>query len=468
MSLRARLAGFIGILLTVLLAATAILLYWGEKRALLAKIEESQRSLSAGFTQSCGDALAVRDDLAALHAVRALAGTAGLVEAACVDGDGRVAAHTDEMRRGTPFARPAGAVSDRIDGAERLRWRDPARGGLFAFHRAAGEGALAVLVFSQSELQRAVSRSLTDALRRILLVFSGAALVGLAGALVLARSLARPLQDLSSKAVRIGQGDFTARVDPEGGRELETLGRVFNQTAEALGQLDQMKDEFIAMVSHDLRSPLSAIQSFAETLRDERRGPLNEKQKHYLTMMVESARSLASFVNDVLDLAKVRAGRMDSHPEELSVAEAVAGVAGLLQSLAERQNVVLEAPCPADLRVRSDRRALERSLTNLISNALKIVAPGTGRVTVDARREGPHVRVAVTDNGPGLSPEDRSRLFQKFVQLTAGPTNRHVRTVGTGLGLTLVKLLVESQGGSVGVTSELGRGSTFFFTLPAA
>lgn len=470
-SLRLILSAFISSLLLFVLMLAACFLYWNEKRVLLHKIEENHRTLGISFAQTCGDALILGDELAAVNAVSTVKAGGAVEEAACVDPRGRIVAHSDDRRRDGRYTIPEGArVTTSVPGFEKRRWYNPQRGWLLSETHFVTSGEAvpgrSVIVFSETKLERMVRGSLGEVGRRILIVLSGTLVLGISGAVFLAGRLTRPIQSLADSAHRIGQGDFSPRVNLHASRELEELGQVFNQTAAALGQLDQMKDEFISMVSHDLRSPLNAIQSYAETLRDERRGPLNEKQKQYLSVIFESARSLAMFVSDVLDLAKVRAGRMDYHIEKVALSEVAATVVSLFQALADRQGARLEVGGVEGLYVHADIQKVGRILMNLVSNALKVVPAQTGVVQVTGRIQGNFVRVEVADNGPGMTSEDQARLFQKFVQLTAGPTNQRMRTVGTGLGLTLVKFMVEAQGGVVGVTSDLGKGSVFFFTLP--
>jgi PAS domain S-box-containing protein len=226
----------------------------------------------------------------------------------------------------------------------------------------------------------------------------------------------------------------------------------------------EAKNRFLASMSHELRTPLNGIIGFAEFLYDGKPGPLNPKQKEYLNDILNSGRHLLQLINDVLDLAKVEAGRMALTPERFSVTRAVDEVCAVARPLAEKKSIALRSVItPAVDDVELDQPKFKQVLYNLLSNAIKFTDSG-GRVEVRAQPDGPGAFVlAVTDNGIGIKEEDLPRLFREFEQLESGAA-RHYE--GSGLGLALTRRLVELQGGNVTVESAVGRGSTFAVTLP--
>ena len=232
----------------------------------------------------------------------------------------------------------------------------------------------------------------------------------------------------------------------------------------AIQEASRLKSEFLASMSHELRTPLNAVIGFSEFLIDERPGPLNAKQKEYIHDILQSGRHLLELINDVLDLSKVEAGRMDLFPERFSLAEAIGEVCSILSPLATNKNIALNREVAGDLgEVTLDKQRLKQILYNLLSNALKFTDEG-GRVEISAvpQDEG-WFRLAVHDTGIGISAENMGKLFIEFQQLDQGFSRRYQ---GTGLGLALTKKLVELQGGTISVESEPGQGSTFTVTLP--
>jgi PAS domain S-box-containing protein len=224
------------------------------------------------------------------------------------------------------------------------------------------------------------------------------------------------------------------------------------------------KSDFLAGMSHELRTPLNGIIGFAEFLFDEKPGPLRPKQKEYLGDVLNSANHLLQLINDVLDTAKVESGKMELHPEIFSVGQAVTEVAAVIEGIARKKHVTVAAETGQGLAaVRLDLQKFKQVLYNLLSNAVKFTSAG-GSVKIDSRLlETSHFELRVHDTGIGIKAEDISQLFIEFAQLDSGAARRFE---GTGLGLALTKKIVEFQGGSIGVESEFGKGSTFRIVLP--
>jgi protein-histidine pros-kinase len=226
----------------------------------------------------------------------------------------------------------------------------------------------------------------------------------------------------------------------------------------------ESKNRFLANMSHELRTPLNGIIGFAEFLTDGKPGPLNPKQKEYLADILNSGRHLLQLINDVLDLAKVEANRMELSPEPFSPAQVIEGVCAVARPLAQKKDLQLTVEVTPGLdEVFLDQQKFKQILYNLISNAVKFTGQG-GQVAIRARpRDSAHFRLEVQDTGIGIRREDLPRLFKEFEQLESGAGRRYE---GTGLGLALTRRIVELQGGSIEVKSEAGKGSTFTVVLP--
>ncbi len=224
----------------------------------------------------------------------------------------------------------------------------------------------------------------------------------------------------------------------------------------------QAKSEFLSNMSHELRTPLNAIIGFSEVLHERMFGDLNEKQAEYARDIHDSGRHLLSLINDILDLSKIEAGRMELEVATFDLPSAIDNAVTLVRERASRHGMALT--CDVDPGVgefRGDERKFKQIMLNLLSNAVKFTPDG-GRLTVSACAKGPLVEVAVRDTGIGIAPEDLPRVFEEFRQVGNASARK---AEGTGLGLALTKRFVELHGGSIHVESALGTGSTFTFTL---
>ena len=362
-------------------------------------------------------------------------------------------------------------------------------------------------VFVDQSLEEAYAPVRATILRSIALVVLGLALA-VAASLVLAHKMLTPVRALRAGAARIGAGELDQRIEVRTGDELENLADEFNVMARRLGEsyatLEQKvaertrdlgealerqtrltqqnarlyeeieaksrelaeasrhKSEFLANMSHELRTPLNAIIGFSEVLLERMFGEVNEKQDEYLRDILESGQHLLSLINDVLDLSKVEAGRMELEVEPFSLADALASGVTMLKERAVRHDISLELEVEPGLDlIEADERKVKQIVFNLLSNAVKFTPDG-GQVKITARRVAGAVEVAVRDTGVGLAPDDLEHLFDEFRQV--GPAA--ARTEGTGLGLALTRRLVELHGGRIWVESKPGAGSTFTFTLP--
>jgi PAS domain S-box-containing protein len=234
---------------------------------------------------------------------------------------------------------------------------------------------------------------------------------------------------------------------------------------QAILEANRAKSEFLAHMSHELRTPLNAIIGFAELLHRGRAGPLAADQKEYLGDILSSSRHLLQLINDVLDLAKVEAGRLELRPEPVDLNQLVAEVRDVLRGLAAEKRLTLEVSVDHALRdVKTDPQRLKQVLYNYLSNAIKFTPDG-GRVSVRVAPQGEQLRLDVEDTGSGIAEGDLKRLFVEFQQLAAAGARA---VPGSGLGLALTKRIVERMGGTVEVKSTVGQGSTFSAVLPRA
>jgi signal transduction histidine kinase len=319
-----------------------------------------------------------------------------------------------------------------------------------------------------------------NALARTAVLIGAGLLAALFVSYLLARRLAHPILEVRSGAAKIARGDFSTRIEVKTGDEVEALAREFNRMADQLqdyttglerkvaektAQLElanRHKSEFLANMSHELRTPLNAIIGFSEVLGARMFGELNAKQAEYVGDIYGSGQHLLSLINDILDLAKVEAGRMELDLHEFEVHAAIDNCCTLVRERAHRSGLRLSAEVePGIGKWQGDERKFKQVALNLLSNAVKFT-PAGGEVELRAFIEGPWLRVSVTDTGVGISPPDQEAIFTEFHQVRATPGKNE----GTGLGLTLSRRLVLLHGGTLTLESVPGKGSTFTASFP--
>lgn len=310
--------------------------------------------------------------------------------------------------------------------------------------------------------------------------------------LITTRLILQPVRVLQETAQRVSEGDLNIRSDISTGDEFQQLSETFNamltnlnettdqlrsintgldlkigQLAEAnvaLYESNRLKSEFLANVSHELRTPLNSILGFADLLKDALGAGADAKTSRYVHNILQSGRALLDLINDLLDLAKIEAGRMDIRSEPLSVGDLFEGLENILKPLCEPRQLVIDTSVTNNVPIlQTDPGKLQQVLYNFLANAIKF-SPNGSAIDLVAEREGEeHVRISVTDRGPGIALDKQQIIFEKFRQVDASVTRSHS---GSGLGLAISKELTAMMGGTIGVRSAAGEGATFWIVLP--
>jgi len=330
-------------------------------------------------------------------------------------------------------------------------------------------------VAAQGERRSELQSQISDDTRDTALLVAAGLIAGLTGALLLfsglIASMRRPLEELVDASERLAGGDRGARVEVGGLSETATLGAAFNEMADELeleasqrDRLDRLKDEFVLTASHELRSPLTSVQGFAELLMLER-DSLTPKQVETVEIILDNCRHLVRLLNDLLDLARSDAGRLGITPKPTELPPLIEEVLRTMRAQTEASGQSLEARIKPDLPlIYAEADRIRQILVNLLTNAHDY-SPEGASIEVTARVVDAEVEITVSDNGPGIPENQLDHIFERFVRGDAGLTQR---VGGTGLGLAISKSLVELHGGTLAVESTVGVGSSFSFRLPIA
>jgi signal transduction histidine kinase len=342
---------------------------------------------------------------------------------------------------------PAGRRREMIRGPQMIV-RD-ARGGT--------AGSIFILPLQGAHAELAPMRSLD---RSFFWIFLCATLFGIVMAIAIARWISVPVERLTAAARRMEAGDLTVRVEPAGGAELAELARGFNAMAAALDRTEEQRKRMVSDVAHELRAPLTNIRCELESMQD----GLTALTPERIASLHDETMHLAHLVDDLQDLALADAGRLEIEAQPVAIAALARRAAAGMEMHARERGVTIHCDGSDDLLVLADPRRAVQILTNLLANAVAhMETPGDVRVAWE--RSGDEAIIRVIDSGAGIPADELPRIFERFYRVD---DSRSRATGGAGLGLPIVRQLVAAHGGRVWAESELGKGSTFSFTLPVA
>ena len=326
---------------------------------------------------------------------------------------------------------------------------------------------------AEADMLARIDESQEDFRRSQLLLMGiaiGSLLLALALGYSISWSLIDPVRRMDQRFSELATGKFAGKVGVVNRDEFGTLAANLDRMSDELGRLyrqleaaNRHKSEFLANMSHELRTPLNAVIGFSEVLQERMFGELNEKQADYVNDIHSSGRHLLALINDILDLSKIEAGRMELEASEFDLRAMLETALTLVRERAQRHGIALSLETAPEVgTVRGDERKLKQVTLNLLSNAVKFTPEG-GVVRLGARMNGTAIEVSVADTGVGIAPEDQALVFEEFRQVGNDAARK---AEGTGLGLALARKFVELHGGTIRLESAPGRGSTFTFTLP--
>lgn len=449
-------------------SSVGVSLYMAERRYLQERFKQSQKESAQFLVQIGRESLINRNTPLLTSYLSLLRRSNALSYALVMDGRGRVVAHTNPALTGQ---RPSDSATLRALEAGSLLEQE-----LVTANDEVVELALPILAegvklgtarvgYSQRAIAALVNTALQAARKRIVISGALSMAVGISIAMVLAWLLVRPIRLLRDGAHRIGEGALDHRIRITSRDELGELANEFNVMAAKLQELDQLKQDFVSNVTHELRSPLTSLRGYVEFLLRGSAGPLNEEQKDFLMVIKNNSVRLARFIDNLLDVAKIESRKIELHPELVSLQELAREMEVVFRPMAQEKSINFQTNVPPTLGpLWADADKVVEIFTNLLSNAFKFT-PDHGRVGLTVREESGMYHFEVADTGPGIPADSIKNIFNKFEQVK--PTQGLARkTKGTGLGLTIAKGFVEAHGGRVWMESEEGRGSTAHVILP--
>lgn len=473
MKLRTRFALFSIFMVTVVVAGTSYATLYFLKALVMKEIETSHKTLIENLKKVCEESLITRDDILAYNYARSLQKTVHAIAYA-------VFINTQKqliLGEQAVLIKAVGSTDALFDKAKNVQPTEYffMPGGRKIVNYSTdiilpeGKIGMAFLGFYEDEVAQNIQQSINQIKMIIYYVASGALVFGILVALIFSIQLTRPILKLTHGAQAIGEGQLDTHIDIRRKDEIGVLAEEFNTMAVKLKELDQLKDAFVSSVSHELRSPLTAISGYVELLTMKPINELNpQKASKALNIIQESTTRLTQFVNDILDAAKIKAGKMEIHRTSFNVQAVSESVFGLFQPLFDKKTISAKLEIDNHVPViAADVEKIRQVITNLLSNAYKFTPEGG---TIILKAVGPRagedvVTMSVKDSGIGIPKEHQHLIFGRFQQIP-GSKDKIQGAKGTGLGLVIVKGIVEAHGGKIWFESEAGQGTTFYFSLP--
>ncbi len=461
MKLFPKLALTVSALLLGTTVCLSVSFYLAEKRWIRIEADQECHALLQHLVHIAQESILTNDDLLLVKYTHWLQKwNPSLASASVVSPSGEVLAHSQPTRIGKAIS----PLSPAERNGELLILTQPVRLGTKWV-------ATASVSFSKRHFEEIVSLRLRALQKRIGLVAAAAVAAGLVISFLLALSWTRPIGSLARAAAHVGKGQYQLSLADTSRRkdELGFLSRAFQTMAVQLQELDQMKEDFVSAVTHELRSPLGAIESYLNLIQEEiDEGISKETWKTYLERLKVNTQRLTRFVNDLLDVAALERGKVVLERQPVNTAILIQDVVSLYRGKFMEKKLNCRTPIPKEALpdAWADSEKVRQVLVNLVSNAVKFTPEGgTIEVGVSSIPVEKSIRLFVKDSGLGIAEEDQATIFNKFEQVqSARQTIKGPK--GTGLGLSICRALVELHGGTLGVDSKPGEGSCFYFTLP--
>ncbi|MGA2090210.1 MAG: HAMP domain-containing sensor histidine kinase [Endomicrobiales bacterium] len=468
MTLRTKFSLSASFLVLGIILGISVNIFIAQKVFLADQMEENRSRIFRDFIYTCNEALVVKDEIQVFNTIKSVIKThnPSIVYAGYLSPTDTVFFSMRNQEEAGPLkqrmVRASMASTDEYTSPSGERIREF---GMPFYIKEQYAGTIRA-GFSQSYFDEQITDGLSAITHKIQEVAIIALLIGILAANGLAFYLNKPIRELASAADDIGQGNLNRKVEINRDDELGKLGRTFNDMVTRLRELDQLKDGFVSSVSHELRSPLAAIDGYCDYLIEGfERNLTKEKQEKSIRIMKDATVRLTNFINNILDIAKIKAGRFELRRMPVDITEIAQEIVSLFASLAAQQKKIVKMDIEESLPcLDADPEKIKQVITNLIGNSLKFT-PENALITISAHKSSnPHfVEVWVADTGYGIPADAVDKIFEKFYQVKESEMKK---PQGTGLGLAIVSEIVRLHDGKIWVESKLGAGSVFKFTIP--
>jgi len=473
MSLRTKFTLYISFLILLIILGISESIFLTQKNILRTQFEENRDKIFKDFTYSCAEAMVVNDQIQVFNTIKAVIKThnPAIVYAGYITPTNTVLFSSRDPDQESNL-RLRMLKTSRLEreevvsgiGEKILEYSYP------IYVQNQNKGTIKA-GFSHSYLDLQIKESLWLVGKMLILAAIISLIIGIVLANMLAIYLSKPIDSLVKAAEQLGAGNLDVQVRIRRKDELGSLGKAFNQMVVKLKELDELKDGFVSSVSHELRSPLAAIDGYCDyMLEGLKKGLTREKQEKSLKIMKDATIRLTNFINNILDLAKIKADKFEIRKMAVNINDLGIEIVSLFESLAVQQGKKLKYESFGEIPViEVDPEKIKQVITNLIGNAMKFTAENAA-ITVSARAikgQGTNIfqfiEVWVADTGVGIPKEALSRVFDRFFQVQE---SENKKPKGTGLGLAIVAEIIKLHEGKIWVESALGKGSTFKFVLP--
>lgn len=492
MNIKLKFIFFISCLLTFIVIGFSLSIYFAQKEILKKQFEHNREKIFRDFSTTCKEALVVKDEILVFNTIKSVVEThkPQIVYSGYISPTNTTFLVTRDQGKETEFMN---RLSENVGSPTKtVKVFTFSKEEIYEFSQSITvDGVYLGTIkcgFSQSYLNEEINKTIEIIARKILLLSAISLVIGLILTNFLATYLVKPIKQLTLAAVELGSGNLETQVEIKRNDEIGQLARTFNEMAKKLKQLDEMKDSFVSSVSHELRSPLSAIDGYCDFLLEGVKGDMpKDKQEKALNIIKDSVNRLATFINNILDLAKIKAGRLELHKTATNPAEIINEIVSLFDQLAKKQQKFLYAEIQENLPpMNADPERIKQVLTNLIGNALKFTDAGAtikvvarlvnnralnnynlnltrDRGYINQNIANMFIEILVADTGIGIPQNELPKIFERFYQV-GGTTAKKPK--GTGLGLSIALEIVKLHNGFMGVESVYGKGTTFKFLIP--
>ena len=473
MNLRTKLTLYVSSLLIVVIVAVSYNIFVTQKKILTHQISENRTKAFQSFVSMCNEAIKVKDDIQVNNAVKLLVSTynPSVVYAGYINSNGVVMySSRDEDRNMDSVlkSRIKKTSKNYIETYSSLTGEQICEFATPFFFNGKNVGTF-VVGFSQDNMKKQIDEGISFMLSKIKIVVLVTMFFGILLSYLLGYSFGRPIKILTNAAEQIAKGNLDVEIKVNRKDEIGKLSTTFNDMAKQIKELDSMKDSFVSSVSHELRSPLSAIDGYCDLLIEcVDKNYSKEQELKGLKIIKQATVRLTNFINNILDLAKMKANKLEVKKTESEIGPIIEEIVALYQPLAEQQKKKVYFEINGDIpKVNMDTERIKQVITNLVSNAMKFTkengSVGVKAFPNSAGYGNEYIEVWVQDDGVGIPKQQVDLVFQKFYQVKDGEFKK---PKGTGLGLTIVYEMIKLHNGYVWAESDLGKGTTFKFVLP--